>query len=487
MTSADRNQRTFFQHFSHFITGRASILLIGFFTFPILTRNLSVEQYGILTLITNTMAMAVTVGKLGLSDGIIRFHEEYADDNSRRAVFSSSLVIGGLLLSLITSTLYISGLPFLYDILKIAPEFKICFLLMTLYLFVRPINIICLNLMRANYKTVTINILNFLSRIFEVSIGLPLLLYFIQRLYGYFIGAIIAEYIIFLILVHWLITNYKIKINLFSIDLARKISSFGLPLLFSEISYLLLSYADRYIILFYHGEKELGLYSVGYNLAMYLANLVTFSVSYAIVPIYIKIYAAKGKKETEIFLQDSFYYLLIGIIPMCFGYFAVSRDLFVLLASEKYIEASSFSPLILYGSLFLGLNTILNAGLYVHKKTLAIFAIMSTGVLINIFLNIFLVPKYNVIGAAWATLISCFATTIITVSFSYRLIFIRIKKEILYHAALSIFMFFSIASISTDSLMVTLMCKLSLGFLIVFSGVLFREKKILMLIKEKMS
>ena len=81
-------KKTFFVQFSHFFTGQAASLLLGFITFPLLTRLLSIEQYGILGLVTNTIAITVVFAKAGLSDGIIRFHDEYTVDIARRLTFS---------------------------------------------------------------------------------------------------------------------------------------------------------------------------------------------------------------------------------------------------------------------------------------------------------------------------------------------------------------------------------------------------------------
>lgn len=471
-------QKTFFVHFAHFFTGQASILLIGFISFPILTRLLPVEQYGILSLVTNTMALAVAFAKAGLSDGIIRLHDEYTDDEERKVIFASTVVTGGVMLSLSAVACYLFVLPYLLGGLSIERQFQSCFYVMALYLFVRPLNIICLNLARVNGKTIYINSINFINKVVSVLAGLLLLVYIIKELVGYFVGSLIGEYLIFLFLAYWLVRNYRIRIISFSGKLARQLIYFGLPLLFSELAYLLLSYGDRYIILYFHGKKELGLYSVGYNLAMYVAELVTFSVSYAIVPLFVKKYSAEGVKATEDFLEHSFYYLLVGIIPICFGYYAVSKDVFVLLASKKYLEAALFSPWILYGSLFLGMNSVLNAGLYINKKSKVIFAIICIAVVLNISLNLLLVPRFNVMGAAWATLISCFVASCLTVVLSFGYIKIRVKLRIVKHVILAWLMYLSVISISMDNLLLTLTLKLIVGAVITGSGICILEKEI---------
>ncbi len=478
------NKKGFLIHFSHFFSGQAVILLIGFITFPILTRLLPVEEYGMLSLVTNTMLLTVAMAKAGLSDGIIRMHGDYTGSNEERTIFASTVCFGAATIALLVTLGYWSSLPLLSRFLNLNAKFQICFQVMTAYILVRPLNVACLNLLRSNGKTVFINLVNVANKMTAVTIGLVLLLFVIKDLYGFFTGIVISEYLAFLVLSHWFFRHYTVRPLSASARLARQLIIFGIPLLFTELSYLLLSYADRYIILFFHGESELGIYTAGQSLPMYIAGVITFSVSNAIVPLYVKVYNSEGAGATELFLRDSFHYLLMGLLPICFGYQAVVKDLYLLLATEKFADAALFSPLILVGSLLLGINSVLNAGLYLTKKTKVIFAIICMGVIINIPLNFLLIPKYPIFGAAWATLIACAFTSVFTVLFSFRYIRVRLKREALYHLLLSLIMYFSVNLISTNTPLLTLGLKVVTGGIIILSGILLIERELAAKLQE---
>jgi O-antigen/teichoic acid export membrane protein len=79
--------RKFIKQFSHFFSGMIAAQLFSFITFPIFTRVLTEEQYGILGLVTTTMYFAVAFAKAGLSDGIIRFYNEYSKAPERKKYF----------------------------------------------------------------------------------------------------------------------------------------------------------------------------------------------------------------------------------------------------------------------------------------------------------------------------------------------------------------------------------------------------------------
>ena len=103
-------------------------------------------------LVNTTLFLAVALAKGGLSDGIIRFYKEYSESNDKLAVFSSTIMIRGLVLSLLTALLYISIFPFISGYLNINAKYVTVFIIMAIYLFVRPLNIIVLNMLRVTGK-----------------------------------------------------------------------------------------------------------------------------------------------------------------------------------------------------------------------------------------------------------------------------------------------------------------------------------------------
>jgi O-antigen/teichoic acid export membrane protein len=261
-------------------------------------------------------------------------------------------------------------------------------------------------------------------------------------------------------------------------ELASNLIKFGAPLLISELSFLLLTYADRYMIVALIGDSALGLYSVGYNLPMYMADILNFSIAYSIVPIFVEIYDKDGRAKTEEFLKQSMNFLLIAIIPMLFGYFAVSKELIVTLASQKYASAYSFSPIILLGTIILGLNNILNAGLYLKKKSIMILAVMLSATLINIGLNFILIPRYGVMGAALSTLAGCIAAMCITIYLSFKYVVVSIDvRTVLYYITVSCIMVLVIQQLSIATVWINLIAKIAVGSLIFFIGLMIRERE----------
>jgi O-antigen/teichoic acid export membrane protein len=330
------------------------------------------------------MTYAVVIAKAGLSDGIIRIFQDYDKDQNKMISFSSTIVLQSIIFSSISTAIYIIILPKLLNILQIDIAYRRVFMVMSVFIIVRPMNIVVMNMMRVNGKTLLLSIVTFLGKVVAIILSLGILLLVPHSLLGYFIGIVIGEILQATVVYSWFFKNYKITYDQVSSDITKKLLLFGMPLLMTELSYNIMSFGDRYIVVSLRNSAELGIYAVGYNMAMYIANLIIFPLSYAIVPIYLKIYHQGGVEKTKDFLARCLNMFIIVIIPMCFGFYAISDGLFITLASIKYVEAAKFAPVILLANLALGLNHILNAGLYLQKKSTTIMAIMFISGVINI-------------------------------------------------------------------------------------------------------
>lgn len=468
--------RKLITHFGHFFSASTITLLVGLVTFPLLTRLLTKEEYGILGLVTNTIAFAVALSKGGLSDGIIRFYREYEDTPERLSVFTSTVVTRGVLLSAFWVVLYLVSVPMLPLALGVEDRFVTCFLIMAIYLAVRPLNIIVLNYFRVLGMTKAFGLTNILTRVVGVVIAFTLLLNIVKDLYGYFLGIALAEIVATVFLFRWLLTTYRYSPRQVSNSLAISLFKFGLPLLLTELAYLLLTFVDRFMIVAINGEEALGSYSVGYTLASYINELVMFSLAYAVVPIYTDLFVKEGRQATETFLAKALHYYLMLMIPLEVGYAAVAKDLITLFASAKYSDSAAFSPVVLAGLIFLGMNSILYAGLYLMKKSRQMLVVMLVAVVVNVVINALLLPNYGPMGAALATLVACAASSVLMAILGRRYVCVAIPVvPVLYYGLVSVVMYLLLAQIETGHSLTNLLVKVPMGALLVGISIWIRE------------
>jgi O-antigen/teichoic acid export membrane protein len=179
-----------------------------------------------------------------------------------------------------------------------------------------------------------------------------------------------------------------------------------------EMSGIALAVGDRYVIEGTIGEGPLGLYAAAYNLCQYVQAVFIASVGQAIMPIYMQMWDQKGRDETSDFISRSLRrYLLFGA-PVVAGLAAVGPELLPSLASDKYASAGIILPWVIAGMVLDGAQAMLGAGLFIHKKTRSIMVIVFSSAVLNIVLNIILIPRIGVVGAAIATLVAYAASSL---------------------------------------------------------------------------
>ena len=144
-------------------------------------------------------------------------------------------------------------------------------------------------------------------------------------------------------------------------------------------------------------------------------------INLALFPIYMKLWVEKGQQETQAFLSRS----LNGFLALAVGVTCVvvltSRDVIVVLASSKFQDAYKLLPVLVIGLLIYAIHIFLNAALLIHKKTATMTRLVVYACAVNILLNLVLIPRIGLQGAAVATLVSYLFLIVVMGAVSFQL------------------------------------------------------------------
>ena len=69
------------RHLRNYASAGILSAVVGLLSFPVLTRNLSVSEYGIVGLIASSLALFIAVGKLGVQHSVIRYFSQIKNGN----------------------------------------------------------------------------------------------------------------------------------------------------------------------------------------------------------------------------------------------------------------------------------------------------------------------------------------------------------------------------------------------------------------------
>lgn len=469
-----------FKQSSNYFLGQILLMAASFASFPLYTRLLSVSDYGIFSLTITTVALIVAFSKLGIQNSLVRFYSNHKSNNSKRSIsqlystiFFSILFIGGL-----SSLLFFLTLKFINNRI-IEENSKIILSLASILIVFYCVTQIFNEFFRVEQKP-KINILfNISSKYGSIFFSVVFYLYLGRVLYNMVLGIVIWEGILFIFVCYIFLRLRNIYLTSFSWKLFKDCLKYGFPLIGSELSFLILQFGDRYLIQYYMGSNSLGIYSAGYSMATYAAELLTLPVKTAIMPIYMNVYFNQGEEELKYFLGKSFKYFFLIAIPVTFGFNVVSSDLILLLASKKYLQSTIVIPYIITGLVIYGTWCFFGAGLFIHKKTYKIMVLMVTSCILNIGLNFILIPRYGIIGAAIATLFAYIYYIILLIIFSFRKIQFKIYyKNILKYLICGIVMYAVISNIFISNQLIEMFTKIIVGTIIYSSLVIMIDKEI---------
>ncbi|MFV1982146.1 MAG: lipopolysaccharide biosynthesis protein [Thiohalomonadales bacterium] len=460
-------------HVSNYSIGSLLVTLAGFISFPILTRLLSQADYGLLSLIGVTLTLLVAIGKLGLQNPIIRF---YSDAESNRdgwnlEKYYTTIILGMLVIGLVIMFLWLVIVYFIPANFWNDEKLRSLFMVTALLVLIRVMDSAFSNIFRARQKSRLLSTYRVIRRYASLVLVVVTLFYISNTLAGLYIATIIVELVSVIILGYLLLKNRTLKLKLFSPELLKAMLIFGIPLVGHELAWVLHNTGDRYLIQWMMGAESLGAYAAAYNLSDYVRIIVIMSLYQALPPIYLKIWSEEGEEPTRQFIEKSLHFYIMVALPVLAGISVVGPTLLTILATEKFSAGAVIIPYVIAGMVINGSAVMFGAGLYIHKQTKILMLLMLISAIFNIILNIILIPRFGLEGAAIATLISYTGFAISNKIVSSRKFHISIPWLTVFKFSLvSVLMYFMLIQINVVNSIVTLFVQICAG--IVFYVVL---------------
>ena len=402
--------KTLARQSSHYMAGLIGNLALGFVSFPIFTRVLSVSEYGLMDLGQRLLLMLTIASKLGFQNASLRFYnrQEFAENVASARTFYSTLFFGMLSTSATVGLLFLFAVAVVPKASVLGPLANLIYLILGLAL-VRAMGSVLWGFLRIEERTKTFNILQVTSKATTIAAVCSLLPWIGPYARIYFTGALGVEAALVLALTVWLVRRRVLALKCFSFSFFRVALAFGTPLVLYEFAFGVLGSADRFLVRHYLGANALGLYSVAYGLANNVNEFLVAPLSLALVPIYMRIWTSDGPQKTAAFLTVAFDLFILAAAGVLAVVAATGHSFLVLLASAKYAAADQLIPVILSGLLVWTANVFVGAGLLIHKRTLTMSGMLVMSAVLNIVLNCLLLPRMGLMGGAIATLLSYLA------------------------------------------------------------------------------
>lgn len=213
------------------------------------------------------------------------------------------------------------------------------------------------------------------------------------------------------------------KIN---VDVAKKLFSDSWPLLFSSAFAIIYTRIDQVMIKHLINTTSVGLYDAAARLSeawYFIPALIVSSLFPAIIN-------ARKSSEKEYFkrLRSLVYFLVVISILVALPITLFAKEIIFLIYGTKFAGSISILQIYIWAGIGTSLAYVTQNFLLAEKNQKAIFLSSSSAMVVNVVLNIILIPRMGMVGAALATLISYFFS-------SFSLLFFKNTR----HRVLAIF------------------------------------------------
>ena len=401
------------------LSGMILGMALEYITKIVVARSLGVSGYGQISLGRAILAMTTALSVLGFPTGVSRYIGFYSAKNDLSSV--KGTVISGLKLIIPVSSICTILLFFLrrYIATTIFKKQEIE-LVITIFAFALPFSALgeffyasLRGLKKFNYAVLSREIIFRFSTIALVIIFLSVRpgLYGVTLAYcfGFAIFGLTAFFL-----------NLGVfKKSIVSVNVTKELLRFSWPLIFSFILMQFETRVDTILIGYFRTSKEVGFY----NAAMPIARLILIFLDgflFIFLPVASGLYARGKYEELKfiyqgvtrwIFLFSAIGFLLLVIFP---------KTLLLIMFGEQYIPAAISLSILAFAFFVNSIFGPVGSLLLTIGKTKEYFLGDILGVSGNIFLNILLIPRFGIEGAAYAVLSSMVIVNLIRSIFIYR-------------------------------------------------------------------
>jgi len=374
-----------------------------FLLFMVLTRVLSVSDFGIYSILSVTILLLSGILRFGLDEFLVR---DVAGKRGKIKIKKFSILFKFLFLSsiVIIGLILIFNLPLLklFHLQEISFSFKMVLLIifcLTLSLFINN------GYYQAKKEMNKVIFFDFLLKSLWALPVIIMVLFYSIDLNKLFLLRFLVIFIIFLLLIFLMKKNKASFFIPLNRNYIKKGLTFGGPIIFLIISQLVITASDRYILGFFHGSIKVSLYSYIYSLLNFVL-VISYTIAMIFYPYIVEAWNQKKKEKSNFLFNAYFKYSLMICLPCTIGLFILRKELITMISGPKYLLALPIFPILMFFPL-LDMGTILyQKTLLIKNKTATISIIYLIGMSLNIILNFLLIPKYHFYGAAIATIIT---------------------------------------------------------------------------------
>ncbi len=375
--------------------GDVAIQVVSFLLLSVYVRYLTKADYGVLALLGSVEAVAKLFFRWGLDGSFMRFWYDFDDERGRQrlssTIFFFLLALNGVLLAM-----SVAVAPFLSARLFGASGYTLALQLVLLNTFAIGFTFIPLHVLRIEKRAREFSALAFSRSASTLVLRLVLVVAFGLGIMGIVIADIAVTVVMLGVMARWFAPLIR---PVFSRQLLKDVLAFGLPRVPHGFALQVMSVGDRLVLKALHTPLEqIGVYSIGVSFGL-IPKIALGAFEYAWAPFY---YATSREPGATRIFSGITTYGVAALGLMTAGLAAIAGDLLALVTHGQYVDAEAVVAWTAVGVFFHGIYLLTSIGLNITKHTQFYPVSTAIGAAASIALNAVLIPRYGIVGAAWA-------------------------------------------------------------------------------------
>jgi O-antigen/teichoic acid export membrane protein len=371
---------------------------VGFLLIPVYTRVIAPVDYGMLEVLNSFSAVFFAVLTLGLTSAINKcYHRDCETYEDRRRVLGTALLLD-LPVLLVGAALLVWFAAPVSRILLGHEDAASLMPLVAASAVAYSVGTLVFGTLRAQERAAAFGILTLAQ--FVLGLGLNVLFVVGLRwgIRGVLLGNLVSQALA-VPLGLWLVGGAR----RFVLDrrLAGLLLRFGVMLVPVMLAGWVMDQSDRYILGRLRSLEEVAVYGVGYKFGSVVDLLIVWPFQLAWPAFSFAISNRAGHRETYARTLTYFALLLTAVI-VAVSLFA--RGGLGLLVGPRYADAAAVIPLVALAYALNGLHYCVSPGVHLAGRTRVLPWLAAGAALVNVALNLLLIPGWGMIGAAWSTI-----------------------------------------------------------------------------------
>ena len=398
--------RLFLENMLIYGVGGVISKLIPLIMLPIITRLMPDTTYFGLSDLSNTvMSFGSALAVIGMYDAMFRMFFEKEDLKYKKQVCSTVIYFTSAM-AIIVTVLMILGKSVIAKYFFGSTQYEYLVYITAASTLIGATNQIVSAPTRMQNQRRIYLATNTIAPILSYAISIPLILR------GYYVIALPVAALIsgaFIEIVFGLINRKWFALRLFDIKLLKQLLIIAIPLFPNFLIYWVFNSSDKVMITNLINVGSSGIYAVGSKLGHCSQLIYTaFAGGW-------QFFAFSTMKEENQVESNSRIFEYLGIVTYFISVFvfAQSYPLFELLFDGDYVRGYVVAPYLFMAPLIQMLFQVACNQFLVIKKTWPNMFILLGGAVVNVFLNLYLIPLIGIEGAAVATLIGYVFSTVV--------------------------------------------------------------------------